>query len=121
MSYDSAVGQTRMGRPVQTLEPMAEKIIDEVNKNSQLENLAFELLDVVGPRLVGTSGMTNANQWAVKKFESWGIAARNQQFGEWEGWERGISHIDMVYPRIKTLAGTQLAWSPSTKGKTIQG
>src|SRR5690606_36879734 len=120
MSYE-ATAQTRMGRPAQTLEPIVEKIIAEVNNNSQIEQLAFELLDVVGPRLVGTSGMSNANQWALKKFESWGIPGRNQQFGEWEGWERGVSHIDMVYPRIKTLAGTQLAWSPSTKGKTIEG
>ncbi|WP_207895734.1 M20/M25/M40 family metallo-hydrolase [Sphingobacterium alimentarium] len=120
MSYE-ATAQNRMGRPAQTLEPIVEKIIAEVNNNSQIEQLAFELLDVVGPRLVGTSGMSNANQWALKKFESWGIPGRNQQFGEWEGWERGVSHIDMVYPRIKTLAGTQLAWSPSTKGKTIEG
>lgn len=55
----------------------------------------------------------------VAKFESWGIPAKNEKFGEWRGWERGISHIDMVFPRVKTLAGTQLAWSPSTKGKTV--
>lgn len=118
---ESAFAQARGQRPAQNLDPIVAKIVEEVNKNSQLEGLAFELLDVVGPRLVGTSGMTNANNWAVKKFESWGISAKNQQFGEWEGWERGISHVDMVYPRVKTLAGTQLAWSPSTKGKTIEG
>lgn len=121
MSLESAFAQPRGPRTTQTLDPIVSKIVEEVNKNSQLEPLAFELLDVVGPRLVGTPGMTKANEWALKKFESWGIPARNQQFGEWEGWERGISHIDMVYPRIKTLAGTQLAWSPSTKGKTIEG
>jgi len=27
----------------------------------------------------------------------------------------------MTYPRLKTLAGTQLAWSPSTNGKAIEG
>ena len=102
-------------------DPIVKKIIDEVNVNSQLEQLAFELLDVVGPRLVGTPGMTKANDWALAKFQSWGIPAKNEKFGEWNGWERGISHIDMVYPRVKTLAGTQLAWSPSTNGKSVVG
>src|SRR5690606_18483187 len=37
------------------------------------------------------------------------------------GWERGISHIDMTYPRVKSLAGTQLAWSPTTRGKAVEG
>lgn len=105
----------------QKLEPIVKKIVEEVQVGSQLEELAFELLDVVGPRLVGTPGMNKANDWAVAKFESWGIPAKNEKFGEWKGWERGISHIDMVYPRVKTLAGTQLAWSPSTKGKTVTG
>jgi len=104
----------------QALPPVIQQIVYEANDGSQLEQLAFELLDVVGPRLVGTPQMTKANEWAVEKFNSWGIAAENQQFGEWRGWERGISHIDMTYPRLKTLAGTQLAWSPSTKGKSIE-
>lgn len=103
------------------LDPIVSQIVKEVNENSQLEKLAHELLDVVGPRLVGTPQMDLAHEWAVKTYESWGIPARNEQFGEWRGWERGISHIDMVYPRTRTLAGTQLAWSPSTGGKAVEG
>jgi len=115
-----AQGPNYTGRQVnKKIDPIVQQIIDEASTNSQLENLAFELLDVVGPRLVGTPGMTRANDWAVEKFQSWGIPAEKQQFGEWRGWERGISHIDMVSPRIKTLNGTQLAWSPSTKGKSV--
>ncbi|NQD70277.1 M20/M25/M40 family metallo-hydrolase [Sphingobacterium shayense] len=105
----------------QKLDPVVENIVKEATNNSQLERLAFELLDVVGPRLVGTPQMTKANEWAVKTFQSWGIDAKNEKFGEWRGWERGISHIDMVYPHTKTLTGTQLAWSPSTEGKAIVG
>jgi len=104
----------------QKLDPIVEKIVQEAKGNSQLEQLAFELLDVVGPRLVGTPGMTKANEWALKTFQNWGIEARNQQFGEWHGWERGISHIDMTHPRAKSLAGTQLAWSPTTRGKAVE-
>ena len=95
------------------------EIEQEVNVNSQLEILAHELLDVIGPRLVGTPQMQQAHDWALKKYANWGISAQNEQWGEWRGWERGITHIDMVHPRVQTLKGTQLAWSPSTGKKAI--
>lgn len=103
------------------LDPLVQQIVKEVNENSHLEQLAHELLDIVGPRLVGTPQMDNAHNWAVETFKKWGISAQNQQFGEWRGWERGISHIDLVHPRVKTLYGTQLAWSPTTGGKPVEG
>ena len=71
-----------------------ENIIQEAENNSQLEDLAHELLDEVGPRLVGTPQMLEAHNWAIEKFGSWGIPAEKQQWGEWKGWERGITHID---------------------------
>jgi hypothetical protein len=98
---------------------MAKSIIEEATQNSQLQKLAHELFDGIGPRLVGTPQMKQANDWAVAKYQSWGIAAKNEQWGEWRGWERGVSHIDMVSPRVKSLEGTQLAWCPSTGGKTV--
>lgn len=113
--------QAQWAQPQQQLNPIVQQIVKEVNENSQLEELAHELLDVVGPRLVGTPQMKNAHDWAVEKYRGWGIEARYEEFGEWRGWDRGISHIDMVYPRVKTLAGTQLAWSPTTGGKAVEG
>jgi len=95
------------------------EIVKEATENSQLEKLGHELLDGIGPRLVGTPQMKQAHDWAVAKYSSWGITARNEKWGEWRGWERGVSHIDMVYPRVKSLEGMQLAWSPGTNGKTI--
>lgn len=96
-----------------------EEIVAEAEENSQLEELAHELLDVIGPRLVGTPQMNNAHNWAVQKFEEWGIEAEKQQWGEWRGWQRGITHIDMIHPRIQTLEGRQLARSPSTGRKGV--
>jgi len=98
----------------QKADPVIENIIKEANENSQLEILAHELTDFIGPRLVGTPQMKQAHDWAVAKYKTWGIPAENQQWGEWRGWERGITHIDMVAPRIQSLRGTQLAWNPST-------
>ncbi|HPE82393.1 MAG TPA: M20/M25/M40 family metallo-hydrolase [Aequorivita sp.] len=96
-----------------------ENIQKEAYENSQLKILGHELLDDIGPRLVGTPQMQQAHDWAVAKYKSWGISAENQQWGEWKGWERGITHIDMIYPRVQTLDGTQLAWNPGTSSKGV--
>ncbi len=103
----------------QDKDPIVEALVREATDNSQLERLGHELLDVVGPRLVGTPQMLKANEWAVAQYGKWGISAKNEQWGEWRGWERGITHIDMVYPRVQSLDGMQLAWNPSTSKKGI--
>ncbi|HVG41594.1 MAG TPA: M20/M25/M40 family metallo-hydrolase, partial [Chitinophagaceae bacterium] len=105
----------------QAKDPVIENIIKEATTNSQLPQLAHELVDGIGPRLIGTPQMKEANDWVAAKYQSWGITSRVEKWGEWRGWERGISHIDLVYPNVKTLEGTQLAWSPSTGGKTVTG
>ena len=103
----------------QTKDPVVEAIVKEETENSQLEKLAHELMDVIGPRLVGSPQMQQAHDWAIAKYKGWNITAKNEKWGEWRGWERGASHIDMVAPRVKSLAGMQLAWSPSTAGKDV--
>jgi len=103
----------------QSKDPVIEKMIKEALGNSQLEKLAHELLDKIGPRLVGTPQMKRANDWVLASYTAWGIPARNEKWGEWRGWERGVTHIDLISPRLRTLEGTQLAWSPSTNGRPI--
>ena len=103
----------------QEKDPVIENIIKEANENSNLERLAHELLDVVGPRLVGTPQMEHASKWAIAQYAKWGIEARKENYGTWRGWERGITHIDMVSPRVQSLDGTQLAWNPSTGKKGV--
>ncbi len=116
----SGFSQRRGGAEIPK-DPLVESIVKEANENSQLETLAHELVDGIGPRLVGTPQMQMAHDWAVAKYKSWGISAKNEKWGEWKGWERGITHIDMVYPRAESLEGMQLAWSPGTNGKTVTG
>ena len=103
----------------QNTDEVVQKMIDEVYNNSQVEKLSHELFDVIGPRLVGTPQMKNAHDWAVNKYESWGIKSYLHEWGVWRGWERGITHIDMLKPRVRTLAGRQLAWSPSTSKRGV--
>lgn len=110
------------GRPAQQqLDPIIEKMTQEAKENSELKNLAHHLLDKIGPRLTGTPQMKMANDWVAEKYKEWGIQAELHKFGEWTGWERGITHIDLVTPRNITLTGRQLAYSPTTNGKTVNG
>ena len=94
-------------------------ITQEAQNNSQLELLATELLDGIGPRLVGSPEMEKASDWAIAQFKQWGIDAERQNYGEWKAWQRGASNITMTSPRVVSLNATQLAWSPATK-KTIE-
>lgn len=116
-----AFAQPGMGRAQQQLDPIIEKMTKEAKENSQLKELAHHLLDKIGPRLTGTPQMKMSNDWVAEKYKEWGIKAELQKFGEWKGWERGITHIDLVTPRSVSLHGRQLAYSPTTNGKAVNG
>src|SRR5687768_17321678 len=88
--------------------------------SSQTYRLAQVLLDSIGPRLTGTPGMRAGNEWLLKTYQAWGIRARNEQYGTWRGWERGATHVDLIAPRVRSLEGTMLAWSPGTRA-AVQG
>ena len=113
-------GEITIGQETNKQNAIVEAIIKEAEENSQLEELGHELLDVIGPRLVGTPQMQEAHNWAIEKYKAWEIPAENEKWGEWRGWERGITHVDMIYPRVQTLDGMQLAWSASTSDKGIK-
>ncbi|MGA9213487.1 M20/M25/M40 family metallo-hydrolase [Kaistella sp.] len=108
-----------VGLNAQTKDQMVQSIMDETYKNSQLETLAYELMDDIGPRLVGSPKMQQAHDWAVKRFQNWGIDAQNEKWGEWKSWERGPSTIEMVAPYAKSIEGMQLAFSPATSAKGL--
>jgi hypothetical protein len=87
--------------------------------SSRLWDLGQALLDSVGPRLTGSPGLRSGNDWLVARYREWGITARNEQYGTWKGWRRGATHIDLMTPRVRTLEGTMLAWSPGTGGRDV--
>ena len=101
-------------------DPIVAAIIKEANENSQLKRMSHELMDGVGPRLVGSTKMMQASDWAIAQYQQYGITAKRENYGTWRGWDRGITHVDMVSPWTKSLEATQLAFSPSTK-KAVKG
>ena len=89
--------------------------------SSQLPQLGQKLLDSLGPRLTASPGMEAAQNWIVATYASWGIPARKEQYGTWRGWRRGTTHIDLLTPRVRSLEGTMLAWSPGTpRGRPVR-
>ncbi len=87
--------------------------------SSQVQKLAQTLFDSIGPRLTGSPGLTAASTWVMNSYKSWGIETKRDQYGTWRGWRRGVSHIDLMTPRVRSLEGTMLAWSPGTAGKKV--
>jgi hypothetical protein len=65
---------------------------------------------------MGTEGHANAVDWALRQYESFGIDARREQYGTWNGWRRGHTRLEMVSPRRRDLDATMLAWSGGTDG-----
>jgi hypothetical protein len=96
------------------------EIWTQATERSRLEPLTQALLDSLGPRLTGSPGMERAQAWAVASLRAWGVEAELERYGTWEGWRRGPSHVDLVAPRVRSLEGGILAWSPGTGGRPVE-
>ena len=110
-------GPPTLGPTFPTDDQVVKNLYNEAMDSSRLPMHAHELLDVIGPRLIGSPSIIKANNWLVAKYQGFGIEAKNEKYGEWRGWDRGITHIDLLQPRVRTLEGTQLSWSPATKSR----
>ena len=104
-----------------TDDAVLQRIWEEGMNRSQIQPLAQVLLDEIGPRLTGSPQMERAQAWAVETMQGWGIDARLEEYGTWEGWDRGPSHVDLISPRVRSLEGRILAWSPGTGGRPVEG
>lgn len=104
-----------------TGDPVLRAMWNEGMRNSQAMTLLQVLSDSIGPRLTGTPNSLSGQEWIKGIYAQWGIPARSERYGTWAGWRRGPSHIDLMVPRVRSLQGTMLAWSPGTKGRPVQG
>jgi carboxypeptidase Q len=99
-----------------TDDPVLQAIWSEGMERSQVPALAQTLMDSLGPRLTGSPESRAAQDWTVSMYDAWGIDAHVEDYGTWRGWRRGVTHADLVHPRVRSLEATQLAWSPGTDG-----
>lgn len=120
MTLAAATARPARAQNYATEDPVLRQIWEQAIKGSQMERMAQVLLDSLGPRLVGSPESERAQNWAVALLRSWGIQAERKQYGTWEGWERGPSHIDLMAPRVRSLEGRTLAFSPGTGDKPLE-
>ncbi|MDY0099695.1 MAG: M20/M25/M40 family metallo-hydrolase [Bacteroidales bacterium] len=88
-------------------------------KNSKIEDLAFELTDLTGPRLTGSTGSVRGNEWAKNKMEELGF--QNVRIEEGRilksgGWDNLKTYAAMTSPYYCSFACNPVAWTGSTKG-----
>jgi len=105
----------------QASDPVLQRMWSIGMDSSRTWDLAQVLFDSIGPRLTGTPQGTEASDWVIKMYKSWGIDGKREQYGTWRGWRRGYSHIDLIKPRVRTLEATTLGFSPGTEGKDVLG
>lgn len=115
----NAQGQQPSGFAVDN--PVLRRIWTIGMDSTQLPRFGQILLDSLGPRLTASPGMEAAQNWVVATYAGLGIPARKERYGTWRGWRRGKTHIDLVAPRVRTLEGMLLAWSPGTpRGRAVR-
>lgn len=96
-----------------------ERIRDEGLNRSQIDAMAQELLDGIGPRLTGSDQLRKAQNWAVERLRGFGLA--NVSLEPWDslfgrGWERVSYSGRFLEPYLQPLRAEPQAWSGSTRG-----
>jgi carboxypeptidase Q len=84
---------------------------------SQLEQLGQTLTDSIGARLTGSQADRSAHEWVRAVYQRRGFKARTTAYDTLQhGWDRGLTHIDLIAPRQRTLEGVIVGYSPGTNG-----
>lgn len=101
---------------------VVERIREEGLERSHIEELARHLTEVIGPRLTGSPGMMQANQWTAERFREWGLTnVQVEPWGEFgRGWANEAFAGRILTPFEQPLRGQPLAWTGSTPG-TVRG
>jgi carboxypeptidase Q len=93
------------------------RIIDEGMNRSEVMLNAHELFDDIGPRLTNSTNMRKAQDWAVRKFQTYGLTnVHRESYDFGRGWDILHSSVRLVSPRPIELTAIPVAWSPPTKG-----
>jgi hypothetical protein len=98
----------------------AYKIMEEGFQRSQVMEIASYLTDVYGPRLTGSPTYKQGADWAIKKFNEWGLAnARMEPFEFGRGWTNERTVVQVVEPQVYPVIAYPNAWTPGTDGPVV--
>ncbi|MEO8479752.1 MAG: M20/M25/M40 family metallo-hydrolase [Gemmatimonadota bacterium] len=117
---NTGVDSTRYVRTTPATDPVIKAIWSEGMAHGQAMTLAQVFLDSIGPRLNNSDRFDMGQRWLIDTYQSWGIPAKQEQYGTWKKWIRGPTHVDLISPRVRTLEAIQLAWSPSTGNQWVE-
>lgn len=86
--------------------------------NSQVMQLASDLMDSIGERLTGSPNMKRANEWTRDKLTEIGLTnAHLEAWGPFgRGWANQYVNARMTSPDIVPLIVYAKAWTPGTNG-----
>ena len=97
---------------------MVELIKNEGFNNSKVMESLFELTDVNGPRLTGSTGMKTAENWASMQLKNWGL--KNVKIEPWggfgKGWDIQKCYVALSAPYYQAIIAVPRAWTPGTNG-----
>ncbi len=99
-----------------------EKIKKEGLENSAVEEIAFKVLDLAGPRLTNSPGYHRATGIVIDQLEEWKLDnIQKQAWGDFgKGWQVEKSYIAMVEPYYMPFIAVPRAWTGSTDGLITQ-
>ena len=103
--------------PEQLDRQMIGKIRDEGLNHSQVMDHISWLSDVYGPRLTGSPAILQASDWAIRKFNEWGLVNAHREtwpFGK--GWSLVRFSAHLIEPQVQPLIGFPGSWTPGTNG-----
>lgn len=91
--------------------------------HSQIEDIAYKLTDLYGPRLTNSPQFRRAADWVLQQLQSWGLA--NVHAEKWAtpadrplpSWQCTLFSASMVHPSYQPLIAVPEAWSPPTGGR----
>ena len=112
------------GQSDSVLAGVAGRIETEGMCNSGVEELAFWLTDVAGPRLTASTGGERGYDIAMKKLTEYGIeSVRMDTVGIFDngGWENKKVYAAMIRPYYVPFSVNPVAWTGSTKGRVTAG
>ena len=97
---------------------MNTRLRQEETNHSKIMWIMHEISDVHGPRLTGSPGLRQAQDWAVETMKSWGL--QNVKLEPWnfnhDGWQNYELEANVLKPFQQPLNVRAVSWTPGTKG-----
>jgi hypothetical protein len=102
--------------PVPQRDP-TERLLELAQRDNRAMQHLRTLTQEFGPRLTGSERYDRAAQWCLEQFQSWGLQAHLETWGELPvRCDRGVQRGRETWPKQRDLEFLTRAWSRGTRG-----